>query len=256
MDVQRVRVVLARELWSTKEGEMNTGIGVAVFVKTPSYSGVKTRLGATIGKQLAEKVYLRLVEHMERLMKEVSSDGIRCYWAVAEQEAMEDPIWGGFSRFLQSGNSLGSRIQSIVDQLLSHHDGYLILGADCPYLSVSLLREAAAAIDGGNIVIGPASDGGFWGLGEQGNRIPYDGFLYSQPDTLAQIQTFLSETRQLSGSNGERSLLAEVQLTTLEDVDDITGLKNFYQAIQSGAVSGVSNEFKALLKQVMATELK
>ena len=172
-------------------------IAIAVFVKTPGLSPVKTRLAATLGRvqanaffQLAkaanEAVLAQAVHHFAAQAMELS-----CYWAVGEQQGLVHPLWQ--SRFMQrlhtGEGGLGERMHYVYNTLLQTHDAVLLVGIDSPQNSVGHLLDAADYLRQPNtLVIGPARDGGFYLFG--GNTpVPlsrWTAVQYSQGDTLQQ----------------------------------------------------------------------
>ncbi|HEV8692715.1 MAG TPA: hypothetical protein VGQ93_00795, partial [Lysobacter sp.] len=60
-------------------------VGLAIFVKTPGYSPVKTRLAADCGRAYAEAWYRRAAAAVASVAKIAADrEGIAVYWAVAE----------------------------------------------------------------------------------------------------------------------------------------------------------------------------
>jgi hypothetical protein len=155
---------------------------VAVFVKTPGLSPVKTRLAAGIGEARATEFH-RLaslaVAETARLA------GAAVYWAVAEQKGLADPLWAGHERLWQGDGELGARMSRVYRKLLGRHpEGVALLGGDSPQLAPSLVAGALRGA-GRSYVLGPARDGGFYLFA--GNRpLPQDiweSVAYGQADT-------------------------------------------------------------------------
>ena len=75
----------------------------------------------------------------------------------------------------QQGESLGDREQSLFADLFRRGAKHvLIVGSDLPSLTTAILEEAFAALaaDPKQVVIGPASDGGYYLLGIPGPQVP------------------------------------------------------------------------------------
>ncbi|MGB0514168.1 MAG: hypothetical protein ACPGJE_04930, partial [Wenzhouxiangellaceae bacterium] len=53
----------------------------------------------------------------------VRASGLPAYWAVAEPEALDDPLWSGLPRLAQPEGSLGIRMAGIHRQLIERHGG-------------------------------------------------------------------------------------------------------------------------------------
>lgn len=140
-----------------------TSTAIAIFVKTPEFSVLKTRLAATIGRARAEAFYRLSVQAIEDTVSRFCSDqSITPYWAVAEQEALDRPIWSGFLRLYGGSDDLGRCQHSIYSQLIKTHRRVILIGADSPQLSTEHLTLAISSLDNYDFAIGPALDGGYY----------------------------------------------------------------------------------------------
>jgi len=139
---------------------MNTA--VAVFVKTPSLSPVKTRLSATIGKPKAEAFYLLSLKAVAKTLRNVA---VKPIWAVGEKEALNDPLWEEFEVLHTGEGDLGNRQHHIYQSLLKRYDKVLLMGSDSPQLCPIIFQDAITALDQHDFVIGPARDGGYYLFG-------------------------------------------------------------------------------------------
>ena len=97
-------------------------VGIACFVKTPGLSPVKTRLAKSVGKEIAEALYLQSVDAIEETLSlaQTTLPALTAYWAVAERQASTEPLWSRLPRILQQGDGLGSRLHFIYSSLLAH----------------------------------------------------------------------------------------------------------------------------------------
>jgi glycosyltransferase A (GT-A) superfamily protein (DUF2064 family) len=138
---------------------------IAIFVKTPGISPVKSRLAASIGAARAVQCHLRCAKTVAAIA--VAAGVGPVYWAVAESEGLDDPNWSQLPRLLQAGEGLGSRMRSVHDELCRRHGAGILIGADLPQLEVRWLHAADHHMQAGPAhgVIGPARDGGFWLMG-------------------------------------------------------------------------------------------
>jgi len=162
---------------------------IAIFVKTPGLSPVKTRLAATLGTERAEALYRQCAA----AVAEVACDaGKHVYWAIAEPADQAAEHWPDFAHIDQGAGGLGERMHRVLSTLVEHHGAGLLLGADAPQVEPAVLRRAAAWLQRNHpaSVLGPASDGGFWTFGA--NHVPdlscWTRVSYSHPDTLWQFR--------------------------------------------------------------------
>jgi len=191
---------------------------IAIFVKTPGLSPVKTRLAVALGQEAAEAFHLASSRSVASVTQELSQQsGIQSYYAVAEQFALNHNYWDDLPCVWQGEGGLGERMAHIYNTLLQEHDFVLLVGADIPQMTVSELHSAVkwlAREEHARFAFGPSVDGGFWVFG--GNcPVPdyvWTEVVYSQADTGAQ---FLNRIEPL----GEVKTLA-----LLRDVDEVSDL--------------------------------
>jgi rSAM/selenodomain-associated transferase 1 len=193
---------------------------LALFVKTPGLSPVKTRLAAGIGAERAGELFLACADAVSELLQQFERrSGVRCHWAIAEDDSLAPAFWaarGGLHWLAQGEGGLGARMARVQRQLVRESGFGLLIGADAPQLRIEHLEEAAAWLRSPQPrqVLGPAADGGFWLYG--GNRIAPDALWesvnYSEPRTARDFHAALSAY----GSWRELPMLAD--LDTAEDL--------------------------------------
>lgn len=188
---------------------------VAVFVKTPGYSPVKTRLAREIGEERARGVYLQLLAIVERRVK--GAVGVDGYFAVAEHEAVRDPLWRMLPVVHQGDGGLGIRLAKIYSELLAKYDRVVLIGADCPELSSELIVDAAQR--GPEFCVGPAIDGGFY-LFAGSVPLPtslWEAIEYSAATTAGEL---------ISALNPYGAVELLPPLTDLDTADDLKRLQS------------------------------
>ena len=167
--------------------------GVAIFVKTPGHSALKTRLAATLGREFAEQWHAHAAGAVAAVAREACrAAAATSYWAVAETDALSDPRWGGLPILGQGGGGLGARMHHVHVALLERHGAGVLLGADTPHLDGAQLVRALAwlASPAPRLVLGRADDGGFWlfGANRPLPRALWDAVPYSAPDTAQRFR--------------------------------------------------------------------
>jgi rSAM/selenodomain-associated transferase 1 len=142
---------------------------LAIWVKTPGLSPVKTRLAETIGTQAAEEFYRLSAEAVGAVVRQAASafPGLFTpYWAVAEEAALSHPAWRRFATVYQRGGDLGARLSYVYDTLLQRHPWVIFIGADAPQITPELVAEAAQVLsETGDFMLGAAEDGGYYLFG-------------------------------------------------------------------------------------------
>lgn len=202
------------------------GCGLAIFVKTPPFSAVKTRLWPHIGQHRAEAFHLAAARAVASVAQSGQSEaGLNPYWAVAETEAMDDGAWSDLRRLAQGVGGLGERMHRVYAQLRECHPAAILIGADTPQITPMHLLRAARWLDdpAPRLVLGRARDGGFWLFG--GNvalpELAWTKVAYSKPDTATRFAQAMSPHGRL------------LELQTLVDVDEYADIADVLESLEA-----------------------
>lgn len=175
--------------------------GLAILVKTPGQSPVKTRLARHLGRPKAEAFHLAAAEAVASVaVRAGAAAGFAACWAVAEREAMSGSVWKDLPCLFQGPGTLGERMDAVYRQLSQPGGFALLVGADAPQLREECLKRAARWLDSAEprLVIGRARDGGFWLFG--GNvSLPPEAWLrpsYSEATTAQEFTQAMSSYGQ------------------------------------------------------------
>jgi uncharacterized protein len=162
---------------------------LAVFVKTPGLSPIKTRLAAAIGAEAALAVYQASLACVQAAVTEAAEANLVVpYWAVAEASGVDH--WRGWPALAQPYADLGERMRAIHAALQARHGAAILLGADAPLVTAGLVGEVARSLAGPPArVIVPALDGGFVLFGASADLAtePWSSVPYGAPDTKRQF---------------------------------------------------------------------
>lgn len=208
---------------------MSDATALAVFVKTPGVSPVKTRLAKSIGRERAEEFFRLSIGAVEATMTEVAHDGrVQPYWAVAEKAALCLPIWQAHANLAQGTGELGDRIEQVFHALHGQHGRVLAMGADSPQLTSAAIRAAVDHLnddhdDGPSHVLGRCHDGGFYLVGTR-QQLPagtWQGIRYSACTTAEQVAQRLAPLGTVH------------ELPRLTDVDEVADLKRLQAEFQA-----------------------
>jgi glycosyltransferase A (GT-A) superfamily protein (DUF2064 family) len=170
---------------------------LAIFVKTPGLSPIKTRLALTIGAAAADEFYRLAARATAAVGRDAVAAGVEVtpYWAVAERAALAHPDWREFPTVWQGTGELGDRLEHVHNELRTRHELVLLIGADAPQLCCADLAAAVTALHdpATPFALGRASDGGFWLLGSRANipRQAWQSVRYSDSRTAAELSDVL-----------------------------------------------------------------
>ena len=185
---------------------------IAIFVKTPGLSPIKTRLAKSIGEEKALEFYNLSVRAVEEVVKSVEAQG---FCAVAEEEGVDQ--WPSFEALWADNGGLGERQHHIYKTLLEKHEKVILIGADAPQISPEILNEAIAALDKHDFVIGPAHDGGYTLFG---------GCVPVKKEVWVSVTWSSEKTRdEFEGKLSSKPF----HLSFLTDVDEATDLKKMIE---------------------------
>ena len=180
---------------------------IVVFGREPVPGLVKTRLGRTVGPEVAAAIYRELLMWT---VERASATGESVMLSLATEAS---PAWA--SRWeipveTQPGGGLGNRmLETLVRRFREGFDRVLIIGSDCPGLCPHHLEAAIEALDHHRVVLGPAQDGGYWLIGQRAPQTDcFSGVPWSSDRTLAATRKRLEELG-----------LEWVELDRLDDVD-------------------------------------
>lgn len=142
--------------------------GLAIFVKTPGLSPVKTRLWSRLGRRDAEILHLLSAQAVASVAGQAARGGaIQPCWAVAEGDAIGSDTWSGLPQRAQGDGGLGERMARVYNALVARYGAAVLLGADTPQLQAGDLLQACGwlASRERRLALGRACDGGFWLVG-------------------------------------------------------------------------------------------
>ena len=139
---------------------------VLVFARPPLAGQVKTRLAATLGDDLALTIYRQLLTHT---LEQVAASGrsLVLYAAAESDELARLARYYGGRLARQQGTGLGERMVRALSAELAGAQAVLLLGSDCPGLAAQHLAQGFEALACVDVVLGPATDGGFWAIGSR-----------------------------------------------------------------------------------------
>ena len=164
-----------------------------------------TRLGLSNSSERATRIQQRLTQHTAAVVSRLAATvAIEPVLAVSGLGPNASRRWGeqlGLTLVrLQGRGQLGTRLRR---QLMHSHRGgvpALVIGTDLPDLNADDIKQAIEKLQTHDLVLGPASDGGYWLLGIGRNLIltpqhwPLTGIPWGGPAVLD--ETLASATRQ------------------------------------------------------------
>lgn len=184
---------------------------VIVLLKAPRPGLAKTRIAAALDDHAAAAIYRVLVDRTLAAVKEIPEVELRYTPDGAEPE-IQPYLRAGWRARPQGEGDLGVRLERAVhDAFTEGARRLVVVGTDCPEMTAADLRDAFDALVELDLVLGPATDGGYWLLGL---RRPVPGLFRDIPWSTG---TVLSDTEARARAAG----LSVGLLRRLSDVDTL-----------------------------------
>ena len=207
-----------------------------VFAKSPIVGTVKTRMQPTLSKAGCLNLHKALVRHtlskIRRLKPEIEKSLFLTGSLVeAYQHAIELGVTRDILIEVQVGQQLGERmINALERKFNAGFHRVIFIGTDSPLLRTGEIESAIEALSEYEVVIGPATDGGYYLIGFSAN-IPciLRGVTWGTP-------LVYQETLELM----QRHEVSWKCLANGFDVDTFEDLKNLYLVMKrtSGVIDG------------------
>jgi rSAM/selenodomain-associated transferase 1 len=145
---------------------------IGIMCKAPKAGRTKSRLAASIGADAAAGLsacFLRdVAATIDAVPEKIGRRGYAVYSPAGTESALIRLFPSSFGLLLQADEDFGNVLFSAVcDLLAAKHDCVLLVNGDGPTLPTSFLIEAIDALrqTGDRLVLGPASDGGYYLVG-------------------------------------------------------------------------------------------
>lgn len=198
---------------------MQRNRALLVFARNPIAGKVKTRLIPAIGAEGAVTVYRQLLAGTLAAARETACDTLSLWIDEAKPStALREIIGdGAIDWHPQHGANLGERMHHAVAASLTDHRRAVLIGSDCPEFSADYLERAFDALRRCDVVIGPATDGGYVLIG-MNTLHPglFDRIPWSTDRVLATTRQRVNELN-----------LSCHELPALSDIDTIDDLNGF-----------------------------
>ena len=191
-----------------------------LFVRAPQKGLVKTRLAARLGADRTLALYRCFVEDIITL---ISGSYPTSVFYTPENQKAKVQVWlGPYARYHpQRGADLGQRMQAAFIQTFYEPVKHAVLiGSDFPDLDIEIIHEAFRALQKNDVVIGPATDGGYYLIGFQKDTL--NGNIFKGID-WGTNQVFRQTLTQIEHAN-----LTYHTLPTWQDIDTYEDLMVFY----------------------------
>jgi rSAM/selenodomain-associated transferase 1 len=198
-------------------------IDIAVFARAPVPGQAKTRLIPVLGSTGAAALQAQLIECTLRTACAVPGARVTLWVAGEIDHPFIDAAARRFGvpRRAQAGADLGARMHHAFARAAG---ALVLIGTDCPQLQAGDLAAAAAALQTHEVVIQPASDGGYVLIGlARPQPALFESIRWGEADVLRRTETKIAALG-----------LRYARRPTLDDLDTAADLQ---RAVAAGLLS-------------------
>jgi rSAM/selenodomain-associated transferase 1 len=222
---------------------------LGLFVKQPVPGRVKTRLAADLGAERAAELYAAFVTDLADRYRTTADRRILGFTPnnTPAREHFDHLAQTDFTLWPQPDVSLGERMQAFfASQFDAGAERVVLIGSDSPSLPVAIVEDAFEQLAEADVVLGPATDGGYYLIGQrrlvgqsQASRPIFDDIDWSESRVLMQT------VERVAGCNASLSLLTPWY--DIDTQDDLALLRGHLAAIkQAGMPLGLPHVTRAL----------
>jgi len=201
-----------------------------IFTRYPEPGTTKTRLIPKLGAEGAAELQRQMTRHIVSKVMEfrgLHPTALEVRFDGGDKNLMEAWLGIGFDYSPQGKGDIGLRMgRALEDGFGSGYDPVVIIGSDIPAITADIIQEALAGLKKKDLVLGPASDGGYYLIGMhkttfiQANPRLFNGIHWGTDRVLPQT---LAVAKELE--------LSYTLLDTLDDVDRPEDLAVWQRAV-------------------------
>ena len=228
-----------------------SGAAIGIVCKAPQAGLSKTRLAKAVGAVAASELsacFLRdVAAAIEAVPKALGRRGYSVYAPAGTENIMRQLLPANFGLLLQAGDDLGHVLIGATRAFLeAGHDCVLLVNGDSPTLPPRFLTQAIEALraPGDCMVLGPASDGGYYLI----------GLKHPHQELFARIAWGTETVARATCERAREIGLAMTLLSEWYDVDDIETLRWLQEELAGHSIrfraGGAAPASRAFLKAV------
>ena len=169
---------------------------LGLFAKQPTPGQVKTRLAAQTSPPWAARVAAAFLEDLMGRLGHFPARRILAFAPAEAKTYFADLAQDRFNLVSQGEGDLGRRMETfLATQMAQGAKSVVLVGADSPTLPVSFVEQAFEELTSADLVLGPATDGGYYLVGCAGAVPPiFRGNAWGQSTVLQETIAQLVDT--------------------------------------------------------------
>lgn len=144
---------------------MNPKQQLIIFSRYPEPGKTKTRLIPHLGAEDAAQLQREMTEHTVKQARKTGAD-LELRYTGGSLDQMRDWLGADLEYTEQGDGDLGERMErAVTEHLKAGAERVVIIGSDCPSNDWKNIKDAFQRLNSHDLVIGPASDGGYYLIG-------------------------------------------------------------------------------------------
>jgi uncharacterized protein len=208
---------------------MNKQGALLIFAKAPVAGQVKTRLIPDIGQEKALILYKEFLSRTLNTTAETGFSEIQLWISgnINNEYFVNLKNKDRFNLFQQTGEDLGQRMFNAFESVLNKYSYAVLIGSDCPELLSSDIDAAGYYLENGkDLVLGPATDGGYYLIGlKKNNSMLFSGIEWGKENVFSETYACAKKMNLEVGLLPERS-----------DVDVVSDLSAYIKMKKQEAI--------------------
>ncbi|MGS2717508.1 TIGR04282 family arsenosugar biosynthesis glycosyltransferase [Eionea flava] len=216
-----------------------------VMSKSPERGRVKTRMQPFLTQTQSCQLHIQLTQ--QALQQWIDIDSLKVeLWVGGNiahfKQQILLPLYQNNVRYqslpiyAQAQGDLGQRMHFATEHALrAGATGVVVVGTDCPFISPEYIKKAIQALKQSDVVIGPASDGGYVLIGiKQSQPALFSGVKWGSASVL--------ETTQAMIQNEQLSVSLLPVLSDIDTPEDLQLLKGELHGIYATVMNETAKE--------------
>jgi uncharacterized protein len=170
---------------------------LGLLAKQPLVGFVKTRLAAETSPEFAAQVASAFLTDTVNRLAHFQAHRVLLFAPADAVTFFAELVSDRFQLAPQADGDLGRRMAAFFESQFQNGPApTVLLGVDSPTLPLSYIEEAFEKLEETDLVLGPATDGGYYLVGSSGQVPPiFDNMTWSRPSVLEETIGRLSDRR-------------------------------------------------------------
>ncbi|MFW9926491.1 MAG: TIGR04282 family arsenosugar biosynthesis glycosyltransferase [Candidatus Thorarchaeota archaeon] len=192
------------------------------MMKYPEAGKVKIRLAESIGNEAAMDLYRAFIQDTLSTVQALTIPFHIAVYPPESEKRFTQWLGPSYQFFLQQGANLGERLLNGFSMMFKKgYQQVIALASDSPDLPVGILQKAVSSLQTHKVVIGPASDGGYYSIG-----FSHDFFLAEVFEDMpwSTESVFRETLSRINSVNQQVHVLPE-----WADIDTKSDLQKFFE---------------------------